>query len=84
MEHGDTNLVEVIAKNSPYRGRKIVTYDSLAIENLIRAYVLALANNKLRKNQKHIGERCAIENINSNYNKGVNHERPKSYILRKS
>jgi very-short-patch-repair endonuclease len=56
----ETNLVEVVAKNSPYQGRKISIYDSLAIENLIRSYVLALANNKLRKNQKHIGERCAI------------------------
>jgi len=56
----ETNLVKVVAKNSPYQGRKISIYDSLAIENLIRSYVLALANNKLRKNQKHIGERCAI------------------------
>ncbi len=56
----ETNLVKVVAKNSPYKGRKISIYDSLAIENLIRVYVLALANNKLRKNQKHIGERCAI------------------------
>ena len=54
------NLVKVVAKNSPYQGRKISIYDSLVIENLIRTYVLALANNKLRKNQKHIGERCAI------------------------
>ncbi|MCK5876430.1 MAG: DUF559 domain-containing protein [Candidatus Marithrix sp.] len=53
-------LVEVTAKNSPYQGRKIAIYDSSIIENLIRSYVLALANNKLRKNQKHIGERCAI------------------------
>ncbi|MCK5524549.1 MAG: hypothetical protein KAI83_15570, partial [Thiomargarita sp.] len=56
----ETNLVEVVAKNSPYQGRKISIYDSLVIGNLIRSYVLALANNKLRKNQKHIGERCAI------------------------
>jgi very-short-patch-repair endonuclease len=56
----ETNLVKVVAKNSPYQGRKISIYDSLAIENLIRAYVLGLAHNKLRKNQKHIGERCAI------------------------
>jgi very-short-patch-repair endonuclease len=55
-----TNSVEVVAKNSSYQGRKISVYDSSAIENLIRAYVLALAYNKLRKNQKHIGERCAI------------------------
>ncbi len=55
-----TNSVEVVAKNSPYQGRNISVYDSSIIENLIRAYVLALANNKLRKNQKHIGEQCAI------------------------
>ena len=29
------NLVEVVAKNSPYQGRKIVVYDSKIIENLI-------------------------------------------------
>ncbi len=56
----ETNRVKVVAKNSPYQGRKISIYDSLTIENLIRSYVLALANHKLRKNQKHIGERCAI------------------------
>ena len=55
-----TNLVEVLAKNSPYQGRKIVIYDSAIIENLIRSYVLALANRKLRENQRHIGEQCAI------------------------
>ena len=49
-----TNLVEVLAKNSPYQGRKIVIYDSAIIENLIRSYVLALANRKLRENQRHI------------------------------
>ncbi len=54
------NRVEVVAKNSPYQGRKIVIYNSLTIENLIRSYVLAYANNKLRHNQKHIGEQCAI------------------------
>ncbi|MDM8562249.1 hypothetical protein QUF54_02730 [Candidatus Marithioploca araucensis] len=55
-----TNSVEVVAKNSPYQGRKIVTYDSSTIEHLIRFYTLAFANRKLRKNQQHIGERCAI------------------------
>jgi len=55
-----TNTVKVVAKNSPYQGRKIVIYDSSIIENLIRFYLLAFANNKLRKNQKHIGERCAV------------------------
>jgi hypothetical protein len=34
------NRVEVAAKNSPYQGRKISIYDSLAIENLIRYLAL--------------------------------------------
>ncbi len=55
-----TNSVEVVAKNSPYQGRKISVYDSATIEKLIRFYTLAFANRKLRKNQQHIGERCAI------------------------
>ena len=55
-----TNSVEVVAKNSPYRGRKIVTYGSSIIEKLVRFYTFAFANRKLRKNQQHIGERCAI------------------------
>ncbi len=52
------NLVEVIAKNSPYQGRKIVIYDSLAIENLIRTYAAAFTEGGLRKNQVHIGKRA--------------------------
>ncbi len=40
--------------------RYIEVYNSSTIESLIRAYVLALAYRKLQKNQKHIGERCAI------------------------
>jgi hypothetical protein len=55
-----TNSVEVVAKNNPYQGRKIFVYDSSIIEKLIRFYTLAFANRKLRKNQQHIGERCAI------------------------
>ena len=55
-----TNSVKVTAKNSPYQGRNISVYDSLTIENLIRSYVFALANDKLRKNQIHIGKRCVI------------------------
>jgi hypothetical protein len=51
-----TNSVEVVAKNSPHKGREITIYDSSIIENLIRFYILAFANNKLRENQKHIGE----------------------------
>ena len=52
------NLVEVIAKNSPYQGRKIVIYDSSMIENLIRAYASAFTEGVLRKNQVHIGKRA--------------------------
>ncbi len=46
-----TNSAEVVAKNSPYQGRKITIYDSSIIENLIRSYLLAFANKKLRQNQ---------------------------------
>ncbi len=55
-----TNAVEVAAKNSPHKGRQITIYDSSMIENLIRYYLLAFAHKKLRQNQQHIGERCAI------------------------
>ena len=41
-----TNSIKVVAKNSPYQGRKIAIYDSLMIENLIRSYTFAFANNK--------------------------------------
>ncbi|MFK5969334.1 MAG: hypothetical protein QM487_04335, partial [Candidatus Marithrix sp.] len=53
-------IVEVVAKNSPYKGRKIAIYDSSMIENLISSYTFALANNTLRHNQRHVGERCTI------------------------
>jgi very-short-patch-repair endonuclease len=52
------NLVEVVAKNSPYQGRKIVIYDSSMIENLIRTYASAFTEGVLRKNQVHIGKRA--------------------------
>ncbi|MFK5970272.1 MAG: DUF559 domain-containing protein [Candidatus Marithrix sp.] len=53
--------IKVVAKNSPYQGRNIVTYDSKFIGSFIRGYALALAHhNKLRPNQIHIGERCVI------------------------
>ena len=55
-----TTLVKVVANKSPHKGRYIEIYDSSTIESLIRAYVLSLAHRKLQKNQKHIGERCAI------------------------
>ena len=54
------NCVEVVAHNSPYRGRKIVVYTAAMIETLISAYALALAHRELRQNQRHIGERCVI------------------------
>jgi hypothetical protein len=56
----ETNLVEVVANNSPYKGRYIEMYTSSIIESLIRAYALALAHDALRENQKHIGQRCVI------------------------
>ena len=48
-----TNLVEVVAKNSSYKGRKIVIYDSSSIETLIRIYASAFTDGFLRKNQVH-------------------------------
>jgi hypothetical protein len=55
-----TNLVEVNAENSPYRGRNIVVHSTKTIGALISAYALALAHRVLRENQRHIGERCTI------------------------
>ena len=55
-----TTSVEVVAKNNPHKGRYIEVYDSSTIESIMRAYVLALAHRKLQKNQRHVGERCAI------------------------
>jgi len=53
-----THLVKVTAKNSPYKGRNIVAYTSETIEAIIRAYAIALVNEALRTNQRHIGVRC--------------------------
>ena len=50
--------VEVVAKNSPHKGRPITVYDSSFIESFIRGYALAFANDVLRPNQRHIGKRC--------------------------
>jgi hypothetical protein len=36
-----TNSVEVVANNSPHKGRKISIYNASVIENLIRTYVLS-------------------------------------------
>jgi len=55
-----TKTVIVTAQNSPLKGREIKVYDSNFIESMIRGYSLALANDALRPNQKHIGKRCVI------------------------
>ena len=55
-----TKTVTVVAPNSHHKGRKINVYDSLFIESLIRAYAFALASDKLRKAQHHIGKRCVF------------------------
>jgi len=55
-----THSVEVIAKNSPHKGRNIVICPAETIEALISAYALSLAHRALGENQKHIGERCVI------------------------
>jgi len=55
-----TTLVEVTAKNSRHKGRKIVVYSSNVIEAIMRAYTTAVGNNVLQKNQMHIGRRCVL------------------------
>ncbi len=57
-----TQTVKVIAQNSHHKGREIKVYDSFFIESLIRAYAFALASDKLRKAQYHIGKRCVFFN----------------------
>ncbi|NUM36886.1 MAG: hypothetical protein HUU50_20265, partial [Candidatus Brocadiae bacterium] len=52
------NYVEVVARNSPYCGRKIEVYTTKIIQSLIHAYSLAFMNDGLRKNQIHIGKRA--------------------------
>lgn len=49
-----------MSENSPHKGRDISVYDSSFIESFIRGYALALANDALRQNQRHIGKRCVI------------------------
>lgn len=56
----DTKTVLVTAENSHFRGREVLVFDSSVIEHLIRAYAFALAGDKLRENQKHIGKRCVF------------------------
>ncbi len=53
-------LIKVVAKNSPHQGRNIVIYNTSFIESFICGYALALANDALRANQKHVGKRCVI------------------------
>ncbi|MDM8569720.1 hypothetical protein QUF50_09465 [Thiotrichales bacterium HSG1] len=55
-----TNLVKVIAENSPHKGINITVYDIKTIETLIFAYSMAFVHRKLRENQLHIGERSVI------------------------
>ncbi len=55
-----TNSVEVVAENSPYRGRRIIVYTAETIEMLISTYATGLAYEALKPNQKHIGKRCVI------------------------
>jgi len=55
-----TTLIKVTAKNSHYKGRKIVVYDSNNIDAILRAYVMAVGHNALQKNQMHIGRRCVL------------------------
>jgi very-short-patch-repair endonuclease len=55
-----TKTITVVAQNSHQKGREINVYDSLFIESLIRAYAFALASDKLRKAQYHIGKRCVF------------------------
>jgi len=55
-----TKTVTVVAQNSHHKGREINVYESLFIESLIRAYAFALASDKLRKTQHHIGKRCVF------------------------
>ncbi len=54
------NSIKVVAKNSPYQGRKIVVYSAESIEILISTYALALAYFGLKKTQMHIGTRCVV------------------------
>ena len=46
-----TNLIEVVAENSPHKGRNITVYTAATIEGLISVYASALANRALRENQ---------------------------------
>jgi len=55
-----TNLVEVIAENSPHKGVNIAVYDTTMIETLIFAYSMAFINSKLRENQHHVGKRSVV------------------------
>ncbi|MBE9561237.1 MAG: hypothetical protein IMF12_00055, partial [Proteobacteria bacterium] len=54
------NSIKVVAKNSPYQGRKIIVYSAETISMLISTYALALAHFGLKKSQTHIGTRCII------------------------
>ncbi len=51
-------LAKVTAKNSPHKGRNITVYTADVTETFIRFYAKEYAEDKLRKNQLHIGKRC--------------------------
>ena len=52
-------LATVVAKNCPHKGVDIVVYDVSTMEKIIRGYVVAYTAGTLRKNQLHLGKRCA-------------------------
>ena len=55
----ETTSATVVAENCPYQGRDIVVYDVATMEEIIRTYAVAYTAGALRKNQLHIGQRCA-------------------------
>ena len=52
-------LATVAAENCPHKGVDIVVYDVSTMEEIIRGYAVAYTAGALRKNQLHIGKRCA-------------------------
>ena len=54
-----TTLATIAAENCPHKGVDIVVYDVPTMEEIIRVYAVAYTAGALRKNQLHIGKRCA-------------------------
>ena len=52
--------VKVLAKDSPYKNRKIVVYDADFVGNAISSYAYKFVRGELRENQLHVGQRCAM------------------------